>query len=142
LRAAAATAAFAGLLGAGVGLGLVLGRQDVLETAARTVERGDLQHFGMGVDQGNHPARQARGAAEQRLGAGAQHHDVGAGAVDLGGEALADADEDADLGQHQQTREGQRDHGGHVATPLVQQCGQGQRHARHAPQIQGCSNAR
>jgi hypothetical protein len=87
----------------------------------------------MAVDQRDHAAWQARRTAEQRLGARAQHHDVGARAVDLGGEALADADEHADLGQHQQARKGQGDDGRHVTTPLVKQSGQGQRHSNSAP---------
>ena len=66
--------------------------------------------------------RRLAAAGEQVLGLGRQHHDLGARAVDVGRERLADAQEHADLGDHQQAREGKRHHGGQVAAPLVEQC--------------------
>ena len=80
-----------------------------------------IDHLGIAVGQRYEAARHARGPADQALGPRLHDDDVGAGALDGGGEALADADEDPGHGQHQQARQGQGHDGGHVAPPLIEQ---------------------
>ena len=105
---------------------------EVGEHAPVVVDIGHCHHVGMAVDQGHDPTGQAAGV-QQRLRFGRQDHQVPAGAVDRGGERLADADEHADLRQHQQAGEGQGDHGGEIASPLIDHSRKRKRHGRPPP---------
>jgi hypothetical protein len=107
------------------------GRVDVLdrlEGAAGAVQRLDLDDLRVAVGQRNEAAGHARGAAHQAGGARLHDDDVGAGPLDGGGEALADADEDAGHGEHEQARQGERHDGRHIAAPLKQEGGKCKRH--------------
>jgi nucleotide-binding universal stress UspA family protein len=61
------------------------------------VEVCDLDHFGIHIDDGHDPARQAA-RIHQVFGLGWQDHDLGGRAVNRGGKGLTNAHKHADLG--------------------------------------------